>query len=85
MRITLVHTPACHFCDDAQDALAALATEYPIDVELVDAREPRGQMLVAAHRAGMFPLVLVDEAFFSAGRLPRKKLRRLLDTRVRVA
>jgi hypothetical protein len=26
----------------------------------------------------MFPLVLVDGAFFSAGRLPRRKLARLL-------
>jgi hypothetical protein len=29
----------------------------------------------------MFPLVLVDGAFFSSGRLPRKKLARLLDRR----
>jgi len=28
----------------------------------------------------MFPLVLVDDAFFSTGRLPRGKLRRLLGT-----
>ncbi len=82
MRITLVHTPACHLCDDAQDALAAVATQYPVEVELVDAREPRGQVLVAAHRAGMFPLVLIDDAFFSAGRLPRRKLCRLLESRV---
>jgi hypothetical protein len=83
--ITVVHSPACHFCDHAQDALAALAAEYPIEVELVDAREPRGQVLVTAHRVGMLPLVLIDEAFFSAGRLPRRKLRRLLDSRVPVA
>ena len=39
-----------------------------------------GAALVAEHHAPMFPLVLVDEAFFSAGRLPRGKLRRLLGT-----
>ncbi len=34
---------------------------------------------------GMFPLVLVDGAFFSVGRLPRKKLRKLLVARAVVA
>jgi len=29
----------------------------------------------------MYPLVLVDGAFFSFGKLPRKKLRRLLERR----
>lgn len=78
--ITLVHSPACHFCDDARRALADLAQEYPITVDLVDARDPQGQQLVARHRAPMYPLILVDGAFFSSGRLPRRKLRRLLDT-----
>ena len=29
----------------------------------------------------MFPLVLVDGAFFSVGRLPRRKLRKVLTAR----
>ena len=79
--ITVVHSPACHFCEDALQALAELATCYPLTVELVEAVEPRGAALVAAHRAPMFPLVLVDGVFFSFGRLPRKKLTKLLDQR----
>jgi hypothetical protein len=76
--VTVVTAPACHFCDDAQAALAELARAYPLEVRLVDAGCDAGQELAARHAAGMFPLVLVDGAFFSAGRLPRRKLARLL-------
>ncbi len=31
--VTVVHSPACHFCEDAQRVLAEFATEYPITVE----------------------------------------------------
>lgn len=79
--ITVVHSPACHFCEDAQQALTDLAARYPLTVELVEAAGGRGEALVAEHRTPMFPLVLVDGAFFSSGRLPRKKLARLLDQR----
>lgn len=79
--VTVVHAPTCHFCDDAQQALAALATEFAFIVELVDAEEPRGAVLMATHGAPMFPLILIDGAFFSSGRLPRKKLHKLLEAR----
>jgi hypothetical protein len=81
--ITVVHSPACHFCEDAQQALTDLATRYPLIVELVEAAHPRGRVLVAQHRAPMFPLVLIDDALFSFGRLPRNKLIKLLDRRQR--
>jgi len=76
--VTVVTAPACHFCDDAQAALAGLAQEYTITLQLVAADSPAGQALLHRHGTGMFPLVLVDGAFFSAGRLPRRKLARLL-------
>ena len=79
--ITVVHSPACHFCDDARAALTDLATEFPLTVEFVDCTEPRGGALIRQHRAGMYPLVLVDRGFFSAGRQPRKKLRAQLSSR----
>jgi hypothetical protein len=79
--ITVVHSPACHFCDDARAALTDLAAEFPLTVEFVDCTEPRGAALIRQHRAGMYPLVLVDGGFFSAGRLPRKKLRATLTAR----
>ena len=80
-RVTAVTAPACHFCDDAQAALAELAHAYPLTLRLVAADSSDGQALLHAHHAGMFPLVLVDGVFFSAGRLPRRKLARLLADR----
>lgn len=79
--VTVVHSPACHFCDDARQALGELAGEFPLTVELLDCTDPAGATLMCEHRTGMYPLVLVDGAFFSAGRLPRKKLRALLTAR----
>ena len=79
--VTVVHSPACHFCDDARAVLADLATEFPLTVEYLNCTEPRGDALIHEHRAGMYPLVLVDGGFFSAGRLPRKKLRAQLTAR----
>jgi glutaredoxin len=76
--ITLVHAPACHFCADAQEALAELGRQFPITVELVEAESPDGAALVEEHRPAMFPLVLVDGEFFSTGRLPRRKLQAVL-------
>lgn len=83
--ITVVRTPACHLCADAQDALAELGRSFPIRVEVLDLDTEPGQALVGAHRPAMFPLVLVDGVFFSAGRLPRRKLRALLATRTATA
>ena len=79
--ITFVHAPACHFCADAEQVLTALALDYPLVIDRVSADEDTGRALVAEHRAAMYPLVLVDGRFFSSGRLPRTKLRRLLEMR----
>ena len=78
VQVTVVTAPSCHFCEDARAALAELAQVYPLAVRLVAADSGDGQVLLSAHGIGMFPLVLVDGAFFSAGRLPRRKLTRLL-------
>ncbi len=81
VEVTVVTSPACHLCEDAQAALAVLARAYPLEVRLVAAQSPAGQKLLRQHGSGMFPLVVVDGAFFSAGRLPRRKLERLLAAR----
>ena len=83
--ITVVHAPACHLCADAQEALTVLGQEMPIQVELVDTDSETGMALVGTHRPTMFPLVLLDGAFFSQGRLPRRKLRALLASRQAVS
>jgi hypothetical protein len=81
MRVTLVTTDACHLCDDARQAVAEFASGFPLQVELIDAGSPSGRRLLAAHRAGMLPLVLLDGEYVSAGRLSRGKLRQLLQQR----
>lgn len=78
VRVTVVTAPACHLCDDAQAALAVLSRDHPLMVTVVAAGSQAGQALTRQHGSGMFPLVLVDGLFFSAGRLPRRKLARLL-------
>ena len=77
--ITLVHSTACHFCDEAEDVLAELGEQYAIDVTLLAAESAAGAALLAEHRPAMYPLVLVDDAYFSNGRLSRKKLVKHLD------
>jgi len=76
-----MHSPACHLCADAEAGLSELSEHFPLEVDLVDIRSERGMQLMQAHRAPMSPLVLVDGGFFSSGRLPRKKLRKLLERR----
>jgi hypothetical protein len=80
-RITVVSAPACHFCEDAQSAIAELARDFAISTQHISIESAEGHALVSRHRPGMSPLVLVDDEYFSAGRLPRKKLLRLLEAR----
>ncbi len=83
-RITVVTAPGCHFCDDAQEGLAHLQQQgHHLTVDLVEATSPEGAALLATHRPAMNPLVLVDGQYFSAGRLPRRKLEAVLQQRAR--
>jgi hypothetical protein len=79
--VTLVQTPACHFCEDARTALAEFGRTHDVRVEVVAADSEPGRALVGQHRPGMFPLILVDGAFFGIGRLSRGRLRALLSAR----
>jgi hypothetical protein len=79
--VLVVSAPACHLCADAEAALAELAEGGALDIRVVEASSDEGRRVVAAHRPGMFPVVLLDGALFSVGRLPRGKLRKLLDAR----
>lgn len=81
VRITVVSAPACHFCDDAERRLDELGRRFAFEVEHLSVDSPEGRRLVAEHRPALTPLVLVDGAYFSAGRLPGKKLTRLLSAR----
>ncbi len=80
--VTVVTAPGCHLCDDARGTLDGLIREgAPLEVSLIDAGSPAGMALISWHRPALNPLVLVDGAFFSAGRLPRRKLQALIDSR----
>lgn len=80
--VSLVTLAGCHFCQEAREVLEQLATEdATVRFDVVDATSEAGRELLAAHRPAMNPLVLVDGAYFSAGRLPRRKLQHLLDRR----
>ena len=81
VKVIVVHARACHLCDDAVGVLTELSGARPLDVRIVELESAEGASLVAVHRPAMNPLVLVDGAYFSAGRLPRKKLVRLLQHR----
>lgn len=72
--VTLVTLPACHYCEDAQELLHRLANAERVKVRIIDAASAHGERLIAEHRPAMFPLALIDGAFLSAGRLPRRLL-----------
>ena len=81
--ITIVTAPGCHFCTSAQETVRRLVTEgAAVRLVTVDIQSEAGLRLVAHHRPAMNPLVLLNDHYFSAGRLPERKLRatlRLLD------
>lgn len=78
--ITLVQAPACHYCDDAAMALTDLGARFQFVVRTVERDSDEGQRLILRHRPPMAPLALVDGEFFSSGRLPRRRLEKLLQS-----
>lgn len=82
LRVALVESQGCHSCVEALEALTALAAQgHPLQITTIDAHSDKGRALMQRHRAAMTPLVLVEDEFFSQGRLPRAELVRLLQTR----
>lgn len=79
--ITIVESSGCHFCVDAHEVLDELSQQYPLRVITLDVHTDRGRDLMASHRAALSPLVLLDGEFFSHGRLPRRKLAKVLARR----
>lgn len=77
--VTIVDSLGCHFCADAESAIDELAGEYAIAVERVPMASPSGIDLMQRHGAGMSPLVLLDGQFVSSGRLPRGRIRTMLE------
>lgn len=80
--ITVVESEGCHYCTDAHDVLEEFSATYPLQVSTVPLTSDMGRALVQRHRPALSPLVLVDGEFFSQGRLPRRKLAKLLASRL---
>jgi thioredoxin-like negative regulator of GroEL len=78
VEIVVVRSPACHLCEDAIEALDEMRARFPLDVRLVELQSEEGRDIVARHRPALFPAVLVEDRLFSSGRLPRRKLERIL-------
>lgn len=80
--VTLLTAAGCHFCEDAHTHLRALIDDgAQIELSVIDATSAEGRALLGLHRPALNPLVLVDGAYFSAGRLPRRRLDALLQHR----
>ncbi|MBI2242821.1 MAG: glutaredoxin family protein [Nocardioides sp.] len=81
IRVTVVESEGCHFCEDALRTLEGFAQDHELALDVVDIRSRTGQELTLRHRPSLTPLILVDGEFFSQGRLPRRKLAKLLAER----
>ena len=58
-QVTVVHAPACHFCEDAEAQLAGLAQRFAMEVRRVELDSPEGRDLVARHRPAAVQLQLI--------------------------
>ncbi len=79
VEVVVVRSRGCHLCEDAIEALDELGREFPLRVRVVQLETPEGRAIMAKHRAGLSPAVVIEGELFSSGRLPRKKLRRMLE------
>jgi hypothetical protein len=79
IEVVVVRSPGCHLCEDAIGTLDELRARFPLDVRVVESDSEEGRAIVARHRPGLSPAVLIDGRLFSSGRLPRKKLQRILE------
>jgi hypothetical protein len=76
--VVVLTSAGCHLCDQALATLEELSRDFSLVVREVAMDSAAGKWLVALHRPPMPPAVLVNGKLFSCGRLPRKKLVRLL-------
>jgi glutaredoxin len=75
-QVILLTKEDCRFCDDAKQVLARVGGEHELCVREVALESPEGRRLAAA--APFPPVVFLDGACFSYGRLSERKLRKAL-------
>lgn len=77
--VVVVRSPACHLCDDAIEALEEIGASFPLDVRMVEIDSEEGREILARYRPALSPAVVIEDRLFSSGRLPRRKLLRMLE------
>jgi len=78
---TLLTQVSCALCEQAKDVLHRLATEHELDITEVGLDAAEGRELASRHGVLFAPGLLLDDEFFSYGRLSERKLRRELQRR----
>ncbi len=76
--VVLLTKEDCHFCEQAKDVLARLRGEYDLRVREVALESEEGRSLALESAAPFPPVVLLNGATFSYGRLSERKLRKAL-------
>ncbi len=76
--VVLLTKEDCHFCEQAKDVLARLRGEYELRVREVALESEEGRTLALEAAAPFPPVVLLNGATFSYGRLSERKLRKAL-------
>jgi len=79
----LLSQPDCALCAQAQELLAGLQAEYPLEVQTIDFYSSQGFELAKRGRLLSPPGVFLDGQPFSYGRLSERKLREALEARLR--
>jgi hypothetical protein len=77
--VLVLTSSGCHLCEDAREGLAEIVGTHPFRVREVDMASSEGAALVERYRPSIPPAVIIDGQLFSSGRLPRRKLRKLLE------
>ena len=76
--VVLLTKEDCHFCEQAKDVLTRLGGEYELRVREVALDSEEGRSLALEAAAPFPPVVLLNGATFSYGRLSERKLRKAL-------
>ncbi len=76
--VVLLTKEDCHFCEQAKDVLARLRGEYDLHVREVALESEEGRSLALDAAAPFPPVVFLNGATFSYGRLSERKLRKAL-------
>ena len=83
--LLMVTSEACHFCEAAQELIAALSDEYPIRLRAVDILAAEGHQIMRHNRVPFPPALLVAGEFHGYGRISERRLRRHLNDLVSTA